>query len=159
MSSFQLVGLPAETFAHFPALSPAALAALGVARVVADKATGFPCRVSLRDADIGDELYLLPYVHQPADSPYKASGPIFVRRNAVAMPLPPGKVPDYVSRRQISLRGYDHRHMMIAAEVCEGHQVAAMLEDLFATDVVEYVHLHNAKRGCYSCKAQRVVMR
>ncbi|WP_245622549.1 DUF1203 domain-containing protein [Pseudoxanthomonas dokdonensis] len=134
MSTFQLIGLPAETFAHFAALSPAALATLGVVRVIADKASGFPCRVSLRDAEIGEELYLLPYLHQSGDSPYKASGPIFVRRNAVTATLPAGAVPGYVSRRQMSLRGYDSQHMMVSAEVCDGDQVGSMLEAFFAED-------------------------
>jgi len=46
--------------------------------------------------------------------------------------------------------------MMIDAAVCDGAEVAAVLDRLFAEGAVDYVHLHNAKRGCFSCVASRV---
>ena len=46
--------------------------------------------------------------------------------------------------------------MMIVASVCEGTAVAGALDELFADSAVAYVHLHNAKRGCFSCRASRV---
>ena len=63
MSSFRLVGLSAENFEPFFAMSDDELTALGARRVVADEAFGFPCRVSLADAEVGDELLLLPFDH------------------------------------------------------------------------------------------------
>ncbi|MBO9579260.1 MAG: DUF1203 domain-containing protein, partial [Microbacteriaceae bacterium] len=60
------------------------------------------------------------YEHQPAHSPYRASGPIFVRRDAQRRVLAPGEVPPYVAERLISLRAYDVAHLMVDAEVCEG---------------------------------------
>jgi hypothetical protein len=112
--------------------------------------------VSLEDAPVGAELLLLPYEHHPARSPYRASGPIFVRRDAKPSDLPPGEVPPYVTRRLMSLRAYDASAMMIDAAVCDGAEVAAVLDRLFAEGAVDYVHLHNAKRGCFSCVASRV---
>ena len=69
--------------------------------------------------------------------------------------LPPGVVPPYVSRRLISLRAYDRAHMMVGAAVREGADAARELERMFADPAVAYVHLHNAKRGCFSCLAER----
>ena len=156
MPSFQLSGLRYEPFESLFALSDEQLHSLGVVRQVATENFGFPCRVTLQDAAIGDELLLLPYEHQSAASPYRASGPIFVRRGARQSTLPVGVVPPYVSQRLISLRAYDAGHVMIDATVCEGAAVAEQLEHLFCNLEVAYVHLHNAKRGCFSCLASRV---
>ena len=72
---FRLSGISPEPFRHLFARDEAALATLGVKRYVADDAKGFPCRVSIEHAAIGEEVLLLSYQHQPADSPYRASGP------------------------------------------------------------------------------------
>jgi Protein of unknown function (DUF1203) len=155
MNSFKLVGLPFEPFSHLFALSDAELAAHNVRRVFATTKPGYPCRVSLADADIGDELLLLPFEHQPASSPYRSSGPIFVRKAAVPADLDAGVVPDYVGTRLMSVRAYDLKHLMTDAVVCEGSEVRAAIQAMFEREEVTYIHLHNAKRGCYSCAAER----
>jgi hypothetical protein len=155
MTSFRLVGLPFEPFAELFAMPDSALAKVHVRRVVAREKPGFPCRVSLADAEIGEELLLLPYEHQPANSPYRASGPIFVRRGAQQALIEPGIIPDYVRDRLISVRAYDATHLMADAAVCEGRDVAPVIRAMFNSDQVEYIHLHNAKRGCFSCAVQR----
>ncbi|HYJ36461.1 MAG TPA: DUF1203 domain-containing protein, partial [Rhizomicrobium sp.] len=76
---FRYTGLDAGQFLSLFALSDAELAARGIQRVTADKKPGFPCRVSLEDAAPGETLLLLPFEQQPAASPYRSSGPIFVR--------------------------------------------------------------------------------
>lgn len=153
---FQLTGLDPAPFTALFDLDDASLRRLAVERRIADAAPGFPCRVSLEDAAIGEELLLLPWVHHAVDSPYQASGPIFVRRGARRAQLAPGEVPDCVTRRLMSLRAYDAAHGMVDAEVVEGVAVAATLARLFAREEIAYVHLHNARRGCYSCAATRV---
>ena len=156
MSSFRLVGLAAENFEPFFAMSDAELAALGARRVVADAPVGFPCRVSLADAEAGDELLLLPFEHLSTGSPYRASGPVFVRRGARRAVLAPGEIPPYVTRRWMSVRAYDADDMMVAAEVCDGAEVRAVIERLIADEAVAFIHQHNAKRGCFSCRVERV---
>jgi hypothetical protein len=156
MPTFRLSGLPAAPFAELTRLSDDALAARGIRRVIADHAPGYPCRVSLEDAAVGETVFLLPFAHHDVDSPYRASGPIYVRANAEARTLAPGEVPPYVRTRLMSLRAYDRAHMMTAATVVDGELVAATLERLFANPDIAYVHLHNAKPGCYSCLAERV---
>jgi hypothetical protein len=156
MNSFQLVGLPFEPFAPLFGLSDAELLARNARRVFAATKPGYPCRVSLADAEIGDELLLLPFEHQPARSPYKSSGPIFVRKAAVQAQVEPGVVPDYVRTRLISVRAYDTQHLMTDALVCAGSDAAAAIQKIFARDDVAYIHLHNANRGCFSCAVNRV---
>ena len=156
MSTFRLVGLAADSFAPLFALDAAGLAALGARRVVADESPGFPCRVSLVDAEVGEELLLLPFEHLGArSSPYRASGPIFVRAGARRALLEPGEIPPYVTRRLMSVRAYDGGDMMVDAAVCEGADVRTALERMLADPVVAFVHLHNAKRGCFSCRVER----
>ncbi|KQU80842.1 MULTISPECIES: DUF1203 domain-containing protein [unclassified Rhizobacter] len=88
MHHSQLIALPPTEFAPLLTLSDQALAKQGAQRHIATANTGYPCRISLEDAKQGDELLLLPYEHQPAASPYRASGPIHVRRGAVQRVLP-----------------------------------------------------------------------
>ena len=155
MRSFRLVGISFEQFAALFALSDAELLERNASRVIASSKPGYPCRVSLTDADIGDELLLLPFVHQAASSPYQSSGPIFVRKTAVPACLAPGVVPDYVRTRLISVRAYDEGHRMADASLCDGNDTAGAIQTMFARDDVAYIHLHNAKRGCFSCTAIR----
>ena len=156
MSSFRLVGLAAENFEPLFAMTDAELDALGARRVVADAPTGFPCRVSLADAAPGDELLLLPFEHLCTRSPYRASGPVFVRRGVPRALLAPGEIPPYVTRRQMSVRAYDANDMMVDADVCEGADVRGTLDRMLADDAVAFIHLHNAKRGCFSCRVERL---
>jgi hypothetical protein len=155
MTSFQLVGLPATPFEPLFALAPEELAAIGARRVRADAEPGFPCRISLADAEIGDELLLVPFEHQPEVSPYRASGPIYVRVGAKQRTLKAGEIPECVSLRLMSVRAYDSGHIMVGAEVCSGESIAAEIERQFSNPLVSYIHLHNAKRGCFSCLVRR----
>jgi hypothetical protein len=154
-ATFQITALPAEAFAHYFRLDAAGLRAAGATRVVADKSPGFPCRVSLADAGVGEELLLLAYEHHAVPSPYRASGPIFVRRNATTSILRPGQIPEYVARRLISVRAYDSAHWMVEALVSEGSELRPHFERLLGDPRVAYLHLHNARQGCYSCRVER----
>lgn len=79
---FQIVPLPLELFTPFFALDDEQLRARGGKRYVADRQPGFPCRVSLTDATPGERVVLVPFTHHNVDSPYRASGPIFIREDA-----------------------------------------------------------------------------
>ncbi len=136
-------------------LDDAGLAAHHAVRRIADSARGFPCRVSLRDAAVGEELLLVPYWHQPAASPYRACGPVFIRRGAMPARLAANAVPPYVAQRLVSVRAYDHADCLVAAEVMEGVQVGAWLGGQLDDPGIAYAHLHSARHGCYLCHAGR----
>ena len=74
-TGFRISGLPAEPFQGYFAMTDADLAAHGARRVVATEADlGLmpPCRVSLRDAEIGECSILLHYAHHTSPaSPYR----------------------------------------------------------------------------------------
>jgi hypothetical protein len=72
-------GLPADGFSHLFGLGDDELGVHGMRRMIVDAKPGFPCRVTLEDAEPGEHVLLLAFEHQPAHSPFRASGPIFVR--------------------------------------------------------------------------------
>ena len=124
-------------------------------RVRSNSNPGYPCRVSLQDAEVGEELLLVSFQHQPFASPYRASGPIYVRRGAARRVLEPNQLTDCITRCLISVRGYNAVHMLLQAEICRGGQVAAEIGRQFDDARIAYLHLHNAKPGCFSCRVER----
>ncbi len=79
---FRITGLDPGPFRPLYGLADIELARLGVKRCRVDAKPGFPDRVEMRDAEPGESVLLLNYVHQPADSPYRASHAVFVREGA-----------------------------------------------------------------------------
>jgi hypothetical protein len=153
---FRIHALPIEPFSPLFALPDDALRSCDIRRVVADAQPGYPCRVSLQDAAEGETLLLLPYDHQRAASPYRASGPIYVREAAVQAIPAVDAVPALLRSRLLSLRGYDADGMMVGADVRPGTEIEAGIAELFANARVARLHLHYAKPGCYACRVERV---
>ena len=153
--SFHIQALPADTFASLFALDDDALRARDIRRVVADASGGYPCRVSLQDAGEGEHLLLLHYNHHRVSTPYRASGPVYVREAATqALPLIDA-VPELLRRRVLSLRAYDAQGMMVWAEVMPGTDVEQGIARLFAVERTAYIHIHYAQPGCYACRVER----
>lgn len=153
--TFQIHALPKEPFADLFALSDADLQRQGMRRVIADATPGFPCRVSLQDADVGEELVLVNYRHLDGNTPYAASHAIYVRKDAEhAQPLP-GDVPPVLAERLLSVRAFDAQNLMVAADVTEGTNLAALLDAMFANTDVTVIHVHNAKQGCFAARVTR----
>jgi len=155
-TNFRIVGLPRVQFEPLFSLTEQELAAKGARRVIADAKPGFPCRIGLADAEIGETVILLPFTHHDVDSPYRASGPIFVRENATEAQLASGEIPEVVMSRKMSVRAYDRNATMVDSAIIPGAEIGAQIEKLFAKPKIEYLHLHNAGAGCYSCKVERV---
>ena len=154
--SFRITGLSAEPFRHLYGLSEAELARYGVKRVVADEKPGFPCRVEMRDAEPGETLLLLKHTYQPADTPYRGTHAIFVREGATETYNQLDQVPEVMRNRLLSLRGFDAEGMMLDADAVEGRVIAQLIERMFANPEISYIHVHNAKPGCYSGRIDRV---
>ena len=152
---FRFRGLSAEPFAPLRALDDAELAARGMRRMIADEKPGFPCRVSLEDAEPGERLILLPFEHQPAHSPYRAAGPIFVRETARKTYDQSGELPPVLRGRLLSVRAYDRNGLMVDADVIDGNDAAALLARQFERADADYIHIHFARRGCYACRVDR----
>lgn len=154
-TSFQFVALPFEPFASLFEASDAALAAIGARRVAVDETPGFPCRVSLVDAEIGETVVLLSWTHHDVDGPYRATGPIYVRESAVRATPAPGEVPALLRHRLLSVRGYAADGIMRAAEVMEGTRLEDGIARLFDDARIAYLDVHNARPGCFNCRVLR----
>jgi hypothetical protein len=151
---YAIAGLDPARFARYFTLDDAALAALDARRVVADGA-GYPCRVSLVDAAVGDELVLVPFVHHDVASPYRASGPVYVRRAATAAARHVDHVPEVLRRRLLSVRAYDPRGDLRDAEVTPGAELEAIIARWFADPATAFLHVHNARPGCFAARVDR----
>jgi hypothetical protein len=152
--SFRIQGLDPQLFADLHVLSDAQLAAKGVERVPVGEKPGAPCRISLDDAEVGEAVLLLSFDHQPAETPYRQQGPIFVRETRAPYDGV-NVIPPALARRTLSLRGFDAAHMMIEADVVEGVDAKAMLERFLANSKVAYIHAHYARRGCFAARIDR----
>ncbi|MEO1024775.1 MAG: DUF1203 domain-containing protein [Pseudomonadota bacterium] len=152
---FQIKPLQVRDFAHLFDLSDEELAARNACRQIVTSTPGTPCRASMEDAEIGETVILFNYEHQPADSPYKSTHAVFIRENAVQAEPAVNEIPEVIRRRIMSLRYFDKDHMMIDADVVSGDAVAAELSQAFENDDIAYVHLHNAKPGCFAASVHR----
>lgn len=153
--SFRLVALPFERFADLFEQSDVELASAGARRMIVDEKPGFPCRVSLADAEIGETVVLVPFTHHDVQSPYRASGPIFIRSGVTMASPAPGEIPTMFRHRLLSLRAYDRDAMMLSAEVVNGSELEATIGGLFGDERVSYLHIHNARPGCFDCSVVR----
>ena len=152
--NFQIRGLPYTSFLPYFNMATEELKSHGAMIVVADDDTA-PCRVSLAHAAMGEELLLVSYQHQPAHSPYRAAGPIYVRKIATEASVATNAIPEQIRCRLLSVRGYDRDDLIIEADVTEGAVVENTIERFFANEQVAYIHLHFARRGCYAARIDR----
>jgi hypothetical protein len=153
--NFRISGLPLAQFAPLFSLSDEELKARNVVRRIADKKPGFPCRVSLRDAEPGESLLLLNYEHHAVATPYRSSHAIYVCEKAEQATPGVNEVPPVLSSRLLSVRAFDAAGFMTSADVVQGAELAHAIEQLFSDDRVAYLHLHNAKPGCYAARVDR----
>ena len=152
--AFRIRGLPAEDFNHWFALTDGELALQAVRRCTADAAHAFPCRISLTDAQVGDEVLLINHEHLPVDSPYRSRHAIYVRAGEQTCDTV-DTVPDMLRRRLLSLRAFDDAGMMTGCDVVEGGDVERVIADLFADPKAAYLHVHFARPGCYAARIER----
>jgi hypothetical protein len=153
--SYILRGLEPAMFEKLFDLDDAALAGRGIRRMRSDKPVGFPCRISLEDTPVGEEVLLLTFTHQDGDTPYRASGPIFVRRGRREAARVADALPTYLTLRPLSIRAYDARNEMVDAEVVDGSEAAPLIERFLARVDFCSLPVHYARRGCYACRIDR----
>ncbi len=154
--NYQLRGLEPAQFEKLFSLADTALAERGMRWMRADQPVGFPCRISLEDAPVGEAVLLLPFTHQDSRSPYRASGPIFVRRGIEKAARVVNELPPYLALRPLSVRAYDAADEMLDAEVVDGAAAEPLIERYLDRPDVGYLHIHFARRGCYACRVDRV---
>ena len=151
--SFRIKGLPAEKFQDLFDLSDEALKARNVVRRTAQH--NAPCRVSLTDAAIGDEILLVNFTHHPVDNPYHSHYAIWVRAGEKTFDAV-DQVPEQLRKRVLALRTWDADDMMVGYEVVDGREIEGAIARLFQDPRAAYMHAHFAGPGCYAARIERV---
>ncbi|MGO9991082.1 MAG: DUF1203 domain-containing protein [Steroidobacteraceae bacterium] len=152
---FRIQGLSPEPFLSLYGLSDEELATRSAKRYIANAKSGFPDRIEMRDAEPGELLILVNYVHQPAATPYRASHAVFVLEGAEKTYDTVNEIPEVLRRRLISIRAFDRNHWMIEGDVCDGRELDTAIQRLLAKSEVGYLHAHYAKPGCYAARIER----
>ena len=80
--------------------------------VTATSDTGFPCRVSLADAKMGERVLLVHHVSNDVARPFRMAHAIYVRERAEPPPVYRDALPAMLDRRTIGLRAFDGEGMM-----------------------------------------------
>jgi hypothetical protein len=152
--SFRITGLSPDSFQPLFALSDAELAARGAVRRIADRRPVFPCRISLTDAEPGQEVILTHFEHHAVASPYRASHAIYVRRGEQRYDAV-DQVPEQLRLRLLSVRAFDRAGMLVGADVVDGHALEPVIARLLGDPQADYLHVHYAKPGCYAARIDR----
>jgi hypothetical protein len=144
--TYRIEGLRRELFTALFAMDDDELAAQNAVRVTAT-GPGFPCRVSLEDAEVGESLILLNYTSHDVATPYRSAYAIYAPLIDATPPVFEG--------RPLGLRGFDAAGMLRNAAVALPGQADAKIRELFADDDIAYIHAHNAAQGCFSARIDR----
>ena len=155
MNNFKIKALAADNFLHLFDLDDNELTKIHARRMIVDSNPGFPCRISLQDAEIGEEVILLEFLHHDVNSPYRGSGAIFIRKNVSTAELEINQVPKMLEHRLLSLRAYDAKGIMRDAQTVEGNLLSDTIEGILNNKSISYIHIHNASPGCYNCVVER----
>lgn len=153
--NYKIVGIENE-YNHLFKLSDEELFSKGIIKKRADSKPGYPCRVSLEDAEVGEEVMLFQFIHHNINSPYASSGPIYVRKNAKKVNLKINEIPEMLYQRKQSLRAYSKKGMMVAAINVEKENIKKQIEIFFDNTEISYIQIHNANPGCYNCQVNKI---
>lgn len=153
--AFRITGLSPEPFQSLFGLPDKELASLGIKRYIVDRSPGFPDRIEIKDAELGQSVLLLNHLSQPAETPYRASHAIFIREWATQAYDAVDQIPESMRIRLLSLRAFTDDGMMLNADVVDGIAMESVVTRMFADPEVSYIHVHNAKQGCYSGRIDR----
>lgn len=152
--TYSITGLDPSPFAPLAGLSDAALADHGAVRLVADSFPGFPCRVTLDDAQVGEALLLVNHVSHEG-GPYHAAHAIFVGESAAEAARFVDAVPPALDRRILSIRAFDAAGMMTDAALAQPGEADAAFRNMLADPAVDHLDAHNAARGCFAARVER----
>ncbi len=151
---FTVRGLSPEPFQALFDLSDEELAKRRAKRFFADSNPGFPCRVSLQDAEPGDEVILTNFIHLPSESPYRSTHAIYIRRAATTAASYSDSLPEMLRKRLLSIRAFDAKICWWGRRSRRGPS-RGIIARFFEDPVSIFLHVHFAKPGCYACRIDR----
>ncbi|WP_158912786.1 DUF1203 domain-containing protein [Caulobacter sp. S45] len=153
--AYRVRGLDPDQFAHLFGLSDEGLAKLGARRRLVADGEGIPDRIGVRELQGGETAILLNYVHQPADTPYRASHAIFIAEGAGAPCDLVDAIPDQMQGKMISIRAFGANHELASADLAVGAELPPIIARFFDNPDVAYLQAHYARPGCYAARIER----
>lgn len=152
--TYAIAGLAPAPFADLFTLSDSELAARNAMRVAVTTHPGYPCRVSLEDAAIGETVILLHHVSHDAATPYRSAYAIYIRDVGEAADYR-GHLPPVMLGRPLGLRAFDSDGMLRDARLALPGQADTAIRGLFDNPSIAYIHAHNAAHGCFVAQVDR----
>lgn len=152
--NFLITGLPSTRFEHLFGLSDAELAQHGACRRIVGAKPGFPCRVSLEDAEIGEPVILLNHESHSV-GPFRQRHAIYVRERLAAAARFENALPPVFEQRTLSLRGYSEDGMLAAAALAEPGRCREAIEAMLGNPDIDHIDVHNALPGCFAARVDR----
>ena len=153
--TYRITGLSPEPFRALFAMSDEALAERRAVRVVADSKPGFPCRITLADAEQGEPLILVHHVSHDVATPYRSAYAIYIRDTEAAPPSYVDEVPPCFAGRALSLRAFGADEMVRRAVLAAAGEADDTIRDLFADPGVATIQAHFAAYGCFAARIER----
>lgn len=148
-------GLSPKPFSHLLNQSSESLAASGAVRQVVDAAPGYPCRISLEDAAVGESVILLNHESHATSTPFPSAYAIFIRENQTEAAVYEDTLPPVFVNRCIALRMFNSEAMLVGATISQGELLEPAIIQALAREHVEYIHAHNAAHGCFAAEIRR----
>ena len=153
--TYRIRGIDRGEVDGFIGADDATLADVGAVRVVATVRPGFPCRVSLVDAEPGESLILFHHVSHDVATPYRSAYAVFVREDAGEPAEYVDQVPPVFEGRPLALRGFDGDAMLRSAALAAPGEADARIRALLDDEGIRYIDVHNAAHGCFAARVER----
>lgn len=153
--TYRIAGLDPAPFRPLFTMDEAALAANRASLQRANTSWGFPCRVSLRDADEGDELVLVHHVNHEVETPYRNAFAVFVRRAASEPAVFVDECPPVFEGRPLALRGYTETGNLHTARLVTPGAADETIRAMLTDTAIAYIDAHNAAYGCFAARVER----
>jgi len=151
--AYRIEGLAPEPFEALFEMNEEELAARNARRAVAD-GPGYPCRVSLEEAQPGEALVLVNHVSNDAPTPFRTTHAIYVRQGAERGRYA-DSVPAIFATRTLGLRAFDRDGMLRGALLAQPGEADGKIRELFGRPEIAEIHAHNAALGCFLARIER----
>jgi hypothetical protein len=153
--TYRISGLNPADFDALRGADEATLAAHNAVRVVATNKPGFPCRVSLEDAEPGESLILLHHVSHDVATPFRSAYAIYVREGVSQAASFIDELPPVFANRPMAFRAFDAEGMLRNASLAAPGEADAAIRNLFDAPEIAYIDAHNAAHGCFAARVER----
>ena len=108
------------------------------------------------DAEPGEDLLLVNFEHLPVGNPYRSCYAVYVREGASESGANIAtKCPTSLLRACCRCARFGTDDMLMAGEVIEGTELDPLLRAWLADPATGFIHVHNAKPGCFAAEVRR----